>query len=262
MAIYELYEVTERYILVKFDSPVKTSTLINDNFVLTRADASPVPIADPFLDINLSTDYLSIGRNLYLWYNFSLTEGEYTLTISNLETVFGEDLEVTNIEFIIEEDATPVSDELRPSREPIEVEDYSIKNISTIITTSSSSSGDDDDTQLEILSVYPSDIESHYIGAYDYQGKIEVTFNAIPAANFINSSDFMLQKKLINSPFAVWERVDTLVTGDSDSPVVNIYLPSTDATPFYSYETDDLTDSEFWEAGYKYKLTISQSVST
>lgn len=263
--IWSLIQVTDDFVLIKFDDPILASTLVNASFTLTKDDATPVAsVASPFKAINLTKDFLSISRTLYLWWNVSLQGGStYSLHIANLKHAVTQEILPSDVYTF--DTALPIvpSDIERPSRDPVDVEDYSIKT-PPVIETSSGPGGTptlpgDEDT-LSIVSITPTPAEAYYLEGSDYEGRIVVEFNQKPAANFINSSDFRLQRRLVTSGIAKWDNVDTVVATDSENPRVNIYLPSDDATPVYSFMVSDDDNYVFWEPGYEYRLIVSKNV--
>jgi hypothetical protein len=266
MAVIQWYQITEDYVILKFDFAVSTETLVNENFTLSIPDATPSGVDDPFDAIVVERDYQSVSRELYLYWNITLqTNTDYRLTLSNLENVFEVVIPTGYIDFSTDgiNLATPNISESEFTKEPTNIEDFSIKVVADLSGTSSSSSSGITESSEEfgIISIYPDVNESYYIGPTDYQGKIEITFNHFIPSNFINNQDFKLQKKLIeNRTVVAWETVAAVVAQQSDQPIVSIYLPSTDATPIYSYEVSDQTGYVFWEPGYKYRLVISKLV--
>lgn len=264
MAGLQWYQITEEYVILRFDFTVAVATLINDNFTLQISDATPPDVTDPFDEIVIERDYQSVSRELYLYWNVDLQQDtDYTITMSNLETVFGGSVTTGVLSFTTDglNLATPNISESDFTKEPTNIEDFSIKVIADLSSGSSSSGITESSEAFAIVSIYPDVTQSYYIGPYDYRGKIEITFNHFIPSNFINSNDFKLQKKLINGRMTVaWTTVDAQVAQETDNPVVSIYLPSTDATPVYSYEVEDISQYTFWEEEYKYRLTISKLV--
>lgn len=264
MAGIQWYQITEEFVIIRFDFSVNVDTLINDNFTLSIPDATPSAVTGAFDEIVVERDYQSVARELYLYWNIQIeTDTDYRITISNLEDAFENLVGTATIDFSTDgvNLATPNISESQFTKEPTNIEDFSIKAVADLGGSSSSSGITESSEDFSIVSIYPDVNESYYIGPYDYQAKIEITFNHFIPSNFINATDFRLQKKLVNNRLAVaWQNVTTVVAQQSDLPIVSIYLPSTDATPIYSYDISDLTDYIFWEEGYKYRLVISKLV--
>lgn len=264
MAGLQWYQITEEYVILRFDFTVDVDTLVNENFTLQISAATPPDVADPFDEISVERDYQSVSRELYLYWNVDLLSNtDYILTISGLQTAFGDSVATGQISFSTEgiNLATPNISESDFTKEPTNIEDYSIKSVADLSGTSTSGGITESDEAFAILSISPDVSEAYYLGPYDFQGKIAITFNHYIPSNFVNSDDFRLQKKLLNGRLTVsWTDVDTIVAQETDNPIVNVYLPSTDATPVYSYEVEDSSEYTFWEEGYKYRLIISQQV--
>lgn len=256
MSIYRSYKVRTDYVEIKFVQSIQTSTLVNANFVVyDTTTATPAIVTSPFQTISLIRDYDSISRTILLWWTSSdvLSDNStYEIRISDLKNVIGETLADDIISFstgVISTESEADLDE-PPTRLPVEVEDYSVKEVSfatTLATTSADS--------FQVVSVTPGLENAFYLDPSFNEGKIEVYFNEAPAANFVSTEYFKVQKKLITRGINTWTTVNTLVTSSPEDKLIVIYLPSNDATPVYGEP-----DLVYWEEGYKYRLRISASV--
>lgn len=269
MEIYELIQVTQEFVLLKFQDSVKASTLVNANFTLRKeSGATPGLVADPFKTIDLHKDYRSVSKTLYLRWNRALEANtEYKIITSNIQNAFDSSIYDPD-EFTFETLGTPQTPcPVQPGGssnnaydEPI-IQDFSIKDLPTLNVGGTSTPGTpiiDPDTNIKLVSITPSLEDSYYLEPNEYAGCITIVFNKVLAANFVTPTEFNLQKKLVGSGPSKWESVDTEVNYDGRDPKVYIFLPSQDATPTYSYVVNN--DAKmYWEAGYKYRLIISKN---
>lgn len=266
---YAWFEVTQSFFRVKFVDNIDASTLVNENFVVQTTDATPATLPNPFLAINVASDFDSISRILTLWWdNSPVVETTYNLVITGVKTFFGEDVGPFSIEFDwdIPESATP-DEELRPDREPIDVEDYSIKTPGWSVV-------DDDGTEdieeffaadLTLVDMAPPLQRHHYIETDANDGRIDLLFSRPIMMNFISPVYFQLTKKVVKKGIAQWEAVDTFVTTNYDCTIISIYLPAAgveSATPVYSTVVDDDEEMIYFEEQTKYRLVISASIGS
>lgn len=269
------WEVNSEYFQIKFVSTIDTDTFINDNFVLYNDVASPTTITEPFEDIDIAKHYSSISRILTLWWKNPPDSGEYTLNVNNLKTFLGEDVGDFAIPFTwVLESATPISGSveelLEPSREPVEVEDYSIKTPGWSIVESTVESATP--STLDVIDVAPGVGTHHRVLAQENEGRIDILFTLPVATNFITPLYFALSSKEVKKGISIWTAVDAFITGNLDSTIVSIYLPGVpevepatpEDPPFYSYlKTDEeLEGYTFFLPQTKYKLIVSTDVGT
>ncbi len=256
MAIYQYYEVKNDYIDIKFSDVILVSTLVNENFTLSSSSATPTNIANPFQSINITRDYYSISRTLRLWWNVTLTANTtYTITISNLKTPSGSTLPPGTITFTT--DNQPVNDDdidEPPTREPVDIEDYSIK-VTVAVPFSDSIVVPGTNSNFRVVSVKPASEEAYFLDPEFNEGRIEIIFNQIPAANYISTEFFKVSRKKITSGMGRWEDLNAIVTSSPADKLVIIYLPSIDTVPVYGEP-----DHTYWEAGYRYRLKILGSI--
>jgi len=267
---YQWWEVTPEYIEIKFVDTLDTSTLVNANIVLYDDQATPQVVADPFKTISTATDFSSISRILNLWWDTFPVTGTYTLEFNNLKDFLGNPIDTFSFTFEwISDYATPNTN-LQPTREPVEVEDYSIKTPGWSIIDSSSITEDATPLsgQVSIIDLAPGVSTHHFVSAYENEGKIDVLFDNPIASNYVSPYYFVLNYKEIKQGISTWKSLPTLVLANLDSTMVTIYLPAKEgldmATPSYIY-SNDLTDAEI--AGYtffvpqtKYRLVVSTEV--
>jgi len=268
LAVLKFHEITEQYVVLKFDFPVDTSTLINNNFVLTKIDATPSQtLTSPFDPIVVSRDYHPVSRELFLHWNLTLeTDSDYRITLQNIKNAFDVIVPTHHIYFSTTDLnlATPNVSEPNFTKDPTNIEDFSIKVVSDLfldVTDIGGSGVSEPSNAFNIVSIHPDVTEAFYIGPYDFNGKIEITFSHYIPANFLNNQDFKLQKKsILTRGISTWQTINTLVTQSSNDPIVSIYIPSQGIVPIYAYEATELADHIFWEEGYKYRLIISKNV--
>jgi hypothetical protein len=197
----------------------------------------------------------------------------YRVEVHNLKTPFGTNL--AHLPIIIELDADDIltneatpgggiggEDYPYPTTEPEDIEDYSIKE-PPFAGEADDDAEDEEEAEASdpfaLVSVTPADLDSYQMDPQANGGKIVVEFNKAPAANYLNNSDFKLQRKSLTG-VSSWENVNTAILAESGEPKVNIYLPSQDSIPIYSFEDLDEDDTIYWVEGYKYRLTISKYV--
>jgi hypothetical protein len=263
------YNITTDFIQVKFVANLDVATIIDNNFVLQDDQATPSTYPDAFEPIILARDFSSISRMLTLWWKTSPATGDYCLEIANLSTYLNEVVEDSSIVFTWTaplESATPIDTEevLRPSREPIDTEDYSIKSItwseevtSDVIAPS---------TTLNVIDLAPGTQNHYQVGAAENGGRIDVLFDSAILMNYASSIYFPLSKKKIKKGLSQWIPVQAKLLVSIDSKIVSILLPATDVDGNVIYSDEiaeqDIPNYIFFEAGYKYKLTLSTLIGT
>lgn len=263
------WEVTSRFFQIKFVSTLDTTTLINDNFVLYNDIASPTAVVDPFETIDVAKHYSSISRILTLWWKNPPDTDAYTLNVNNLKTFLGEDVGDFTIPFDwVLDSATPESGSpealLEPNREPVEVEDYSIKSPTWSIVDPIV----DDTTTgaLQVLDIAPGVSSHHNLQPTDNFGKIDILFSEPIYTNFITPYYFSVTKKAVKKGISVWENVATSVLSSLDSKIISIYMPAldVDGNTVYSYgkTLEEIEGLEFFEPQTKYRLVISTEIGS
>ncbi len=264
---YQWYDITASYIQIKFANNLDTTTLVNSNFnVYTEDD---VALFDPFKDIIPVRDFSSISRILTLWWDNPPTElGNYYLAVTDLKNYVSADLADFNIEFTWTlEPSTPGYTDLitvPPSRTPIEVEDYSIKNAEWVIDDTPINDPDAE-PNITLYDILPPEETHHYLDPDANEGRIDLLFSHPIAMNYINPNYFGVNRKLVKKGFVNWEWVDAKVVTDPTSMIVSVFLPAyttESATPIYSegLEPDEIDGYKFFEPQYKYRLIISKAV--
>jgi hypothetical protein len=258
MSLYDWYQVKSEYVEIKFSGPVKSSSLVNANFTVTNdTSGTPTTITDPFTTIDLTRDYSSLSRVLKLWFNFTIeADSDYSISIANILDVRGIVIATETIAFTTEPDYT-ASDEIEepPTRTPVEVEDYSIKDISILVEAATPNTST---LVLKVSTVSPDTDVSYYL-AEDYgNGVISVTFDQDLDTDFISTTYFKVHRKDLSAYITRWESVDIEVAA-SGARTVLIRLPSTEADQDIVYDT---ADRIYWEEGFKYRLRITSSVAS
>jgi len=253
--IYAWYQIHLDYAEIKFLDTISTPTLTLDNFSLfnTTVPESPVEISTPFKEIDIARDYYSISRTFNLWFNVNLlANNDYEIRISGLKTVIGEVISSDVLDFSVGS-LTELTSVEQPTKDVSvgDVEDYSIKDVSSFFSPFLVS----DTTAISVISVKPDLNTSYYLAESYNEGRIEITFNTIPAANFISGDYFKVERKPIVNTITRWEKVNTIVASNPETALVVIYMPSNDATPVYGEP-----DVTYWEPGYKYRLRISAQI--
>jgi hypothetical protein len=267
---YQYVEITLEWIAIQFDQTVKTATIVNENFKLfdggTAEPYSFAEVPDAFKVINLDSDYVSTSRTLMLKvrYNFWLPGHRYKLEIRNLQTPFGNPVLGLPITYEFDTPTDILVDPVVPAPpiQPIDVEDTSLIDPPSF---TDDTTDDDEDTAtpgntFKIVDVTPALSDNIQLDALANSGKITIKFSHKPAANFVNSSDFKLQKKAVGAGFSKWETVNTVVAADSITPTVNVYLPSVETPVVYSYAVGDDDSYTFWQPGYKYRLVLNKTI--
>jgi hypothetical protein len=260
MTIYSFYQITKDYFEIKFQTILDTQSITNNKFILYKIDAgTPNIITSAFKTIDINRDYYSISRSLYLWWNIQLeSNSSYRLVISNLVNVEGATPEQTVIDFDTLTIDYGLPAELEPAtRQPVDVEDYSIKTISELIS-SSIASGDVE--KLLVIKTVPEMNKAYYLDPSENEGRIEIWFNQAPAANYVNDIYFKIQRRKVTRNISRWEDVNAKVAANTAKAVVFIYLPSLDATPVYAYEINKGNGNQYFEPGYKYRVLLSKDI--
>lgn len=255
MSIYAWYQVHLDYIEIKFLENISTTTLVNANFTMyNTTTATPVSISSPFKTIDVTRDYHSISRTLDLWFNFDLAENSnYEIRIAGLKGVIGNT--IANDTLLFETQSLAGFPTYTPPTKDVtvgDIEDFSIKNTSIIASPFLTSN---DVSSLVVEDVQPGSDISWYLSESAREGRIDIKFNQSPAANFISTDYFKVQRKLVTRTLVRWEDVAALVTADTENNYVYIYLPSNDATPVYGEP-----DKVYWESGYKYRVRIMPGI--
>lgn len=237
---------------IKFSRTVQPSSLLDENFVLTKELATPVTVSSPFRDISTLVHYNSISRTLTLYWNTVLdSESEYKVTINNLKDGSGLAIASTSFSFTTPAAAATPSSLVATGTviEEVLIQDKSIRT--------------DLESGYQIIAKNPSFyVESvsptngdFYIGRDENDGRVTISFSEKPASNFLTSKYFKAQRKPMQRTPARWEKVETQISLHSTNPDVFIDFPSNDATPVYN--TDGKT---YFEKGYKYRIIVSKEV--
>jgi hypothetical protein len=246
----------QNMVVIRFQSTIKISSLVNSNFILQTDDATPTVISNPFETIETIIDYNQISRTLKLYWhkNLVLTTGtSYLIRLVNFLDAANETISEEQILFEWQGDsATPssFSSVRAPEVGEVLVEDKSIR---TDAFTSVQILAKNPD--FYISEVVPANGDFYLENDYNY-GRVKIIFNSRPASNFLNNTYFKAQRKKIQRTPSRWENISTRVQMHSWKAEVYIDFPSlTDATPAYYTE-----DKEYFESGYKYRIIVSKDV--
>lgn len=235
--------VDNQAIELKFDQTIKVSSLTNDKFTLTQGVATPVVVANPFRLINLSEDYNSISRMLWLYFAFTQQTGQqYTLKVSGLVDVAGKsvpDFTYTFTSSAPGEGSDVV--ELPPSFSPVQVVDYTI--VSRMY---------DEDHASGDFYVVQTDPNDPYILSDQNNGRLAIEFNQPPDPLYVTDEYIKVQRKKIQRAPGRWEPVE--VTFERDGSCVYIQFSEAGVT-------DDATPKPiYFQGGYKYRIKVSKEV--
>lgn len=248
---------------LKFSVSLKTSTLVNANFVLFVDGATPVEVPDAFQEIIIAEDYNSISRLLQLRWLEDVLEvsTDYRLEISNLQTVVGHTLSSVAVLFTTGADAGDLVNPVDvPLETPPEIVDYSIKTAVFDITSLSTSGA------TVPFGVEESDpIQGDFYLPPDYNnGRLVVTFTGEPDLGTINAETVKLQKRSVVRGPSRWTSLEVQVS--SSGSTIYIDLPSVDhypeaATPS-TVTVYNTADYEYFEENTKYRLILSKNIAS
>lgn len=251
MGIIQAVSVFPSGISVKFNRTLKTSTLINGNFTLYLNTATPV--STPFETIDLARDYNSVSRMLVLYYKHSVTAGAtYRLTIANLKDAAGDTIATESYDFTAQSSTDPdLVDLASIDPAPVEIVDKSEQSRAFLQSEKIIAANPD----FYIVETDPEEFDLYVENDYR-SGRVTIKFSVEPSSEFINSTYFKGQRKLIQRAPSRWENLACIVSVDSRRPWVYVDFPAgSAATP--SYTVPDLT---YFETGYKYRVKISKNV--
>lgn len=254
--LLESIRVYRSYIELQFKKTLKVSTLDESAFSLAKVDdATPVAVSNPFKPTVIEDHYNSISRTFTLFFNQTMTVGQYAITIQGIKTATGEDaVEYENgqpksylfsyeYEPLLPEDSTPSDDPI------IFVEDKSIQKQAFLSSrTAAVNPG------FHIVKTDPPE-DSLFVEEDFEQGRITIEFSQRPSPAYVSDEYIRVQKKRLGIVGRRWEKVAAQISLDPESPEVYIYLPSNDATPVF-----DTADKIYFEDGYKYRVRLSREI--
>lgn len=237
---------------IKFVRSVQISSLLDENFVLTKTSDPSSPISSPFRDINTLIHYNSISRSLTLFWNVVLDPNtEYTVTINNLKDGAGLSISSDSFSFTTPETSATPSSLVATGTviEEVLITDKSVKV--------------DFDTGYQIIAKNPEfyikEVQptngAFYIDNGENDGRMIISFNQRPASNYLSSKYFKVQRKKMQRAPSRWENVTTQISMHSWKPDVYIDFPSDDSTPVYYID-----DKTYFQTGYKYRVIVSSEV--
>jgi hypothetical protein len=236
---------------IKFGRTVKVTSLKNENFKVYKDVATPVLVSAPFDTIDTIKDYNQISRTLTLYWRTTLENNQdYYIDVVNLVDASGSVVTSEKVTFTYVTSATPSTEDYRtPILSPVLIEDKSIKtdiDISYQVLAKN--------PKFYIDSVDPGN-GSFYIENDFNNGRAIIIFNERPASNFLSNRYFIVQRKKIQKAPSRWENLTTNVSMHSWKPEVYIDFPSLDATPSFFADNKD-----YFEKGYKYRITVSKDI--
>jgi len=245
---------------VKFGRTIKIASIKNANIIVQTTAATPTVLNAPFKPIDTLSDFNQISRTLKLFWKTQLSPStEYIIRFINFVDAANEPIPEEQIVFTTLAagatpsqpiSPTPFNSVNAPELEDILIEDKSIK-INAFTGHQIVAKNPDfyiTETDPESGAFY---LESDYLN-----GRIKVTFNQKPAANFMNNRYFVAQRKKIQRQPGRWESINTRIATHSWKPEVYVDFPSlNDATPSYFIE-----NKEYFEKGYKYRIKVSKDV--
>lgn len=247
---------------VKFMRTIKLSSITDDKFKLMKVSASPSFLADPFIPIAISQDYNTISRVLTLYYRDVLDSAvPYTFTVTGLQSPTGDAIPTESVTFTSPTITTSTPDDTDDTGSSggttveYEVEDYSVKDDIPIVPGQIVDNLDFvSASTFRIVDTDPS--ASDPVVDTDYNdGRITIKFSQMPAATYINSSYFKVQRKPIQREFSRWESVSVHYAVDTVKPWVYLDFPSTDDTPVYH-----TTGKDYFPLDYKYRVRVLKEV--
>ncbi len=236
---------------IKFGRTIKISSLKNENFKVYRDAATPTQVTAPFEIINTIKDYNQISRVMSLYWKATLVDGaNYYILVENIVDSAGSIIPTEKITFTYVSAATPSEVEyVDPGIVPVLIEDKSIKTEADISYNIIAKN-----PLFYVDNVDPVDGDFYLSNDYNY-GRVTISFNEVPASNFLNNRYFLCQRKLIQKAPSRWENITTNVSSHSWRPEVYVDFPSLDATPSYFTSNKD-----YFEQGYKYRIKISKDI--
>lgn len=248
MSVLQAAQVYDNGLLLKFNKILKVSTITNAAFTLYANLATPV--TTPFEQIVLSRDYNSIARTVSLYFKPTLTAGvQYRLTISGLKDAAGVTLADTNYDFYPR--VNPQVEALQSIEvAPVEIIDKSEQSTAFMVSETITRPNPD----FYIVKTLPDNHEIYLDEGYN-SGRVAIQFSTKPTPAVLNKDFFKVQRKKIQRSPSKWENITVRISLDQNKPWVYLDFPSTDATPVYVTPGKD-----YFESGYKYRITVSKDV--
>ena len=182
-------------VVIRFQTTIKISSLVNSNFILQTNEATPTVLSNPFDTIETIVDYNQISRTLKLYWhkNLTLVTGtSYLIRLVNFLDAANETVGEEQILFEWQGDsATPssFSSVRAPEVGEVLVEDKSIR---TDAFTSVQILAKNPD--FYIADIVPSNGDFYLENNYN-NGRVKIVFNSRPASNFLNNTYFKAQRK-------------------------------------------------------------------
>ncbi len=240
---------------IKFGRTIKISSIINNRFIVQTTDATPSAVTDPFKTINTLADYNTISRTLTLYWNKVLISGqEYYIRAIGILDASGQVIPEEKIVYTMQDAATP-SSSLLTVPQILQIKEMYVDDHSILEDAYVTHQIIQKNPEFYIDSVNPKNGD-FFIDNNTNNGRITITFNHRPASNFLSNEYFKTQRKKIQKSISRWENVSPIIQMHSWKPEVYLDLPSlSDATPSYNTSNKD-----YFEKGYKYRITVSKDV--
>lgn len=242
-------------VTIKFGRTIKISSIKNENIVVQTTAATPAILSNPFKAIDTLADYNQVSRTLKLTWNLLLSPvTEYEIKLQNFFDAANEPIDEEKIVFTtLPSNQSAATPDFNSVNEP-EVPEILIEDKSIRVDAFSSVQILAKNPNFYISSIDPANGEFYLDNSYN-NGRVTITFNERPAANFLNSRFFKAQRKKIQRVPSRWESVTTVISMHSFRPEVYVDFPSDEATPSY-YEDD----KNYFETGYKYRIIVSKDI--
>lgn len=259
--LVEEIDISVQYVVIKFGVSLQASSIQNSCFIVATDVATPVVIEDPFMDIALTDDYNGISRLLTLtWQDDVLTPlTDYTLTISGLKNVLGQDYDDWTVQFTTGDEVNSALDGLPAPPVSTSVIDHSLVSgafDSVVINPANQPFG--------VAEIDP--LDGDYYLPPDYNnGRITVTFTEQPDIGTLNSTTVKVQKREIKRGPSRWENIDVRIL--SSATLLYIDLPAIDyypelATPYEGTPIYNTTGYSYFEENMKYRVILSKNISS
>lgn len=256
MALYLIEEAAVGIgtVSIKFGRTIKIGSIKNQNIIVQTNAATPVVINSPFKTIDTLADYNQISRTLKLFWKAQLVPStEYVIRFINFVDAANETINEEQVVFTTLAGGATPNQPFNSVNEP-QLQDILIEDKSIRVNAYTGHQIIAKNPDFYLTETDPNTGEFYLESDYG-NGRIKVTFNQRPAANFLTNKYFKVQKKKIQRQPSRWENVPAQIAMHSWKPEVYVDLPSQDATP--SYFTGD---KEYLETNYKYRLIISKDI--
>lgn len=251
--MFESVKLVGSTFVAKFKNSPTTSSITDDKFAIYSIVDPPIKQDGALKPIDLSVDYDSISRTLYLRIvsGVLVDATSYDLVASGVKSSAGTIMPTYTHRFTYT--AAGAEDPVAPSPTPTVV-DHSI--IADAFVSSQIVDGNAN-PDFHVIRTEPTNGSLFVDTSTHPRGMITVVFNRRPAVGDVTSEYFKVQRKQItNTASTRWENVSTQMVLDTHYPKVYLYLPSTDTVPVYAE-----SGREYYEDGYKYRVRVLRGLS-